>query len=85
MPRSVAAADTKVTVKPFDARYGAPSRRSEIAVTVTVATLLLTLPSFTANDATYVPATSAINLGVADVASVSEAALPAGLDVSSHW
>jgi len=55
---------------------------STVAVIVTDALALFAFPSFTTSEATYAPAMSAVKLGVAEVASVSVAVLPAGLEVS---
>ncbi len=52
----------------------------EVIVFDTVA--LLTLPSFTFKLTTYVPAKSAVKVGLADVADVKAAVLPAGFEVS---
>ena len=53
-----------------------------LAVIVTVAGVLLTLPSLTTRLATYVPAASAAKVGTAEVAPAKAAALPAGLALS---
>ena len=54
------------------------------AVIATVTAVLLTLPSFTTREATKMPATSAVNVGFAEVGLDSVAKLPAGLDVSDQ-
>jgi hypothetical protein len=52
------------------------------AFTVTVDAVLLTFPSLTTSDATYAPAISAMNVGIADVVLLNVAELPAGLLVN---
>ena len=56
----------------------------EEAFTETVETVLLTFPSLTTSEATYAPATSAVNVGIADVALLNIAVLPAGLLVNDQ-
>ena len=55
-----------------------------VAVTVTVAGALLTLPSLTVKPATKLPAMSGVNVGVAVVAPARVAVLPTGLAVKVH-
>ena len=44
--------------------------------------MLFTFPSLTTSDATYSPATSAVNVGIAEVALLNTAALPPGLFIN---
>jgi len=55
-----------------------------LAVTMTVAVLLFTLPSLTIKLATYVPVTSAVKVGFTEVSDDKAAELPIGLDKSVH-
>ena len=60
------------------------SELADATVTVTAAAVLSTLPSFTMSDATKVPATSALNVGLALVVEESVAVLPVGLVINTH-
>src|SRR5947209_11696618 len=55
-----------------------------LVVMVTVAAALSTFPSFTINCATYVPPTSAVNVGFTAVVLLKAAALPAGFVIRLH-
>ena len=55
-----------------------------MAVIVTVDDALFTWPSLTVSVATYVPATSAVNAGLAEVAPARVTVLPAGLLAKLH-
>ena len=53
-------------------------------VMVTVSASLSSVPSLTTNVTTYSPATSGVNVGITESASVSAAELPSGVVVSDH-